>query len=763
MEEKLEATQPRLKDGGDAYGGVHTGLNEVRGTDRGHIPQGDFLGAKVTRPTIEIDDHMEVQRAPKLRKVVPEETERILTGEAWQEMARKAKAVLDSEGDPVGSLRRVADEWEQLGCSQQVLEWMREGIPILMKQAPRSQGGRRNYVKKIAMEFSNEEVSRLLFMEAIETDKFADSNEGYVFPLGAVPKPHKVDAWRLVTDITDQDRGPNAFMDKMSFKLEHVDDLLSQMGKGWYGFTFDLRAGFHHLLVREEDRKWLRFQWANQGFQFRAMPFGPRHSPFFFCKTMREFVKMLRRGCTIESCSHENCMFRAAPQGVVVVSYVDDFAVAAPTREIAQRIRDEIIGPMLKRLGLVRALDKGEWEPSTTFKFLGFQLDSVKGLVLVPQEKMDKYKQAIQKILRAGTTTPKELASVAGKMVSILRAFAPALIYVRSAFSQIAKFVDGSQGWWTPLVLSSDVKEDLAWILENLAARNGRFMWRPQRIVVVTTDAASGEKGWGATLRCDGESFRAQGRWSHIDLLNWGNAIHLLEMVGILRAVQAFRTKLGGRNVQIVTDNMICMHTLPVGSRISEIARIVKQIHDFVCNLDATIVDVAWIPTELNLVPDWLSRYQDVNDWEVNPKAWAAIVKQWPGLEIDRFTSGERNAKLGKFNTRWAMPEAPTGSDNALAQNWKGTFSYACPPLAMIGKVLSLVKEQGARAVIVCPYWEQAAWLPLLKTLTRERLCLGRGKETFVPGMSGNCAPHKNPQWVFWAVEVDGSLYPGEI
>ena len=153
----------------------------------------------------EVDDHREVQqRAPKLRKLAVEEE--VLSGEAWEEMARKAKLVLDAEGDPVGALGRVADEWEKLGCSATVLEWMRVGIPMLLKEQPRSRGGRRNYVKKSAMEFANEEISRLLFLTAVETDKFTE-DEGYVFPLGAVPKPHKEDAFRLVTDITDQGRG----------------------------------------------------------------------------------------------------------------------------------------------------------------------------------------------------------------------------------------------------------------------------------------------------------------------------------------------------------------------------------------------------------------------------------------------------------------------------------------------------------------------------------------------------------------------------
>ena len=68
-------------------------------------------------------------------------------------------------------------------------------------------------------------------------------------------------------------------------------------------------------------------------------------------------------------------------------------------------------------------------------------------------------------------------------------------------------------------------------------------------------------------------------------------------------------------------------------------------------------------------------------------------------IEIDRFAS-EDNARCRRFNTRFAHPK--TEEANALAQEWlRDELSYACPPMAMVGKVLALVMEQKTRAVIV--------------------------------------------------------------
>jgi len=94
-----------------------------------------------------------------------------------------------------------------------------------------------------------------------------------------------------------------------------------------------------------------------------------------------------------------------------------------------------------------------------------------------------------------------------------------------------------------------------------------------------------------------------------------------------------------------------------------------------------------------------------------------------------------------------------------MAQDWAGTFSYACPPLAMVDQVLHLVREQGARAVLIVPLWETQPWWPLLRSLACSYMRLGSGRDAFYPGLSGACAPWKNQNWSFLAVEVDGAKF----
>lgn len=684
-------------------------------------------------------------------KKVKVQEEKFLEGEELKELLKKEVFIQELEGNPIGSLYRHLQEWEELGCSPTVVMWISDGTPLFFRESPISGGGRRNYVPLAAMKFANEELTRLFVIKAIEEDDGV--GDGYIFPMGAVPKPHEPHKWRMICDITDHGNGPNNFMGDKPFKMETIDDLLNQIGKEWWAITFDLRAGFHHLQVHPDFRRWLRFMWAGKLFHFNVMPFGPKHSPWIFHKVVREFVLILRRGCTIKGCDHTSCRFRAAPHGVVIGPFVDDFCIAAATRLTLLRIRDEILVPLMQEMGWIRAIGKGCWEPAQIWNFLGLTIDTVEGKVLIPEEKLVRYIANIETILSKRQLPIRELASVAGKIVSVMRAFAPALIFLRSSFALIGSVTDGAEGWSTVVELTAEARQDLIWVRDHLRSCNGRFAWRPAQIVILATDAAS-SVGWGATLKCQGSPLlKAQGQWSQSDR---EQDIYILEMRAILNSIRAFKDKLRGKRIQILTDNMICRHTLPAGSRIQELRMLVKEIHHLVMSLDATIVDVAWIPTELNVIPDHLSRLIDTNDWVVTEATWAMIFSTWPKLTVDRFASSE-NARLPKFNTRFAHPLCQMY--NCMAQDWsqQDGMSYACPPMAMIGQVLQLIAQQRSKAVVVVPYWPQQPWWPRLQRMMKKSIQLGSGREAFRPGQSGECAPWKNQNWSFLAVEVEGN------
>ena len=140
---------------------------------------------------------------PKKSKI---SEERILVGEELTTLLAKEMAIMELEGNPIGSLKRHLSAWEAEGCAPQVIQWIQDGTPLFFERAPASGGGRWNYVPVAAMKFANEEITRLLVVKAIEEDD--GLGEGYTFPVGAVPKAHEKNKWRLVKDLTDRCHWP---------------------------------------------------------------------------------------------------------------------------------------------------------------------------------------------------------------------------------------------------------------------------------------------------------------------------------------------------------------------------------------------------------------------------------------------------------------------------------------------------------------------------------------------------------------------------
>ena len=64
---------------------------------------------------------------------------------------------------------------------------------------------------------------------------------------------------------------------------------------------------------------------------------------------------------------------------------------------------------------------------------------------------------------------------------------------------------------------------------------------------------------------------------------------------------------------------------MPAGSRVELLNRMIKGILDLTMELDAVMVDVLWIPSQLNIIPDYLSKYVDLNDRRISDRAWEAI------------------------------------------------------------------------------------------------------------------------------------------
>jgi hypothetical protein len=157
---------------------------------------------------------------------------------------------------------------------------------------------------------------------------------------------------------------------------------------------------------------------------------------------------------------------------------------------------------------------------------------------------------------------------------------------------------------------------------------------------------------------------------------------------------------------------------------------------------------------------DELSKTPDKDDWQLNPRLFAALNQLWGPHDLDAFDSAQ-NALLPKFWSRFPAPGS-TGTD-AFEQAWSGLNLWTNPPFGLIGRILVKAAEEKAVATIVVPAWKSRPWWLILQPSPNswakfvvDVRPLPRADSTFRPGQSqGNARGTCPVPWQCFAVRLD--------
>ena len=79
--------------------------------------------------------------------------------------------------------------------------------------------------------------------------------------------------------------------------------------------SIDLKDAYLSVAVAEEHRKYLRFQWERQLYEFLCLPFGLSSAPRTFTKLLKPVMSLIRQ------------------QGVRSIVFLDDMLLMAGSRE----------------------------------------------------------------------------------------------------------------------------------------------------------------------------------------------------------------------------------------------------------------------------------------------------------------------------------------------------------------------------------------------------------------------------------------------
>lgn len=228
---------------------------------------------------------------------------------------------------------------------------------------------------------------------------------------------------RFVVNFSEQSR----HWPKGRVRMETIQSFAVEMQERDMLMSFDVKGGYRHFYLHPDMRDFFVFRYGGRCYRCVALPFGWGRSGWWFVKLLRPFVRHVR----------EKLGYRVLP-------YVDDFLIApSPPGRVAgeedcERARKEL-GRLMRRLGLWRHPEKGEWTGSRQIDHLGVRLDTAAMKVYVTDEKVRRVRKMAAKLLalavRNRRLVPTALVkSFCGTAVSLMLGLPLARFYTRSLY-----------------------------------------------------------------------------------------------------------------------------------------------------------------------------------------------------------------------------------------------------------------------------------------------------------------------------------------
>ncbi|KAK7113991.1 hypothetical protein V1264_000131 [Littorina saxatilis] len=242
--------------------------------------------------------------------------------------------------------------------------------------------------------------------------------------------------------------------------------------------SIDLTDAYFHILMHPTDRKWLRFRWGDQIYQFRALPFGLSLAPWIFTMVVRQVCALVRS------------------QGIRLRAYLDDWLIMNQSQSGCSQDTLTVLRES-NWLGFSINRVKSELAPSQTFTYLGMSFDTVAWTVQPSQRRVDKLQAQIRSTLPLLMASIRSLASILGQMESMALLVSLGRVHKCPLQFALKPFVDSPLVDWDALIPLQGWFQSatLPWLHTEWVCR-GVPIVVPLPDLDLFTDAS--REGWGA-------------------------------------------------------------------------------------------------------------------------------------------------------------------------------------------------------------------------------------------------------------------------
>jgi hypothetical protein len=209
---------------------------------------------------------------------------------------------------------------------------------------------------------------------------------------------------------------PNLLMKYEQLRYEQLIDMTQYLEAGDWLTTTDEKSGYHHQALHPEMWTLLGFKHEGRHYVFTHMPFGVGPACKAYTVVKQEVYRVVRELA-----------------GARLTFLIDDVCLAESSYERAAVLSAAAM--LLQRaLNFTFSLPKCSPLPSRCKPFLGMLVDAEHLRFLVPQDKVVQFKDLVAQLAASPTVSNRQLARVAGKLVSFMPAVGLAPLYARALY-----------------------------------------------------------------------------------------------------------------------------------------------------------------------------------------------------------------------------------------------------------------------------------------------------------------------------------------
>ena len=437
---------------------------------------------------------------------------------------------------------------------------------------------------------------------------------GHSSPFMTRAKPNS-DRRRVIIDLSwPLGASVNAGIDKNAYldapfaltfpTVDNITDELKRLGRGAFLYKIDVSRAFRHVKVDPGDYDLLGLEW-NGHYVDTCVPFGTRHGSQIFQRLSDAVRYVMRR------------------KGFTIIDYIDDY-VGVGVPSVAWASFHALLD-LMTQLGLTVSVKKLV-RPATQATCLGVLIDTEKGTISIPPEKLRDVTDAVRHWMTKDFATKRQLQSILGLLLYVHKCVKPARVFLNRML-EVLRSGHGRQ----KIHLTPDFKRDLGWFDKFLNVYNGVSLY-DHRSIDVTLELDACLTGFGG---------RSGNYVYHLPIIRGFRNLTIvhLEMVNILLAIRTFKPHWASKKILIQCDNEAVVTVLRSGkTRDPYLAACARNIWytAAAADIDLQYVHIRGVD---NRIADVLSRWQGTTDHlnllyhHIQKPIWLHVVQDM--LDLD--------------------------------------------------------------------------------------------------------------------------------